>query len=191
MSNAILATLPAFVVRIINIMAAMVGCQFGTICYTTTCGFPKKSGLQNVMKRVLIKGAQFNYSYQNAVNNRAEKESGAPTNFVAQSLPFGEWVKGLENKIIEHKGEYYLRFYTQKNSITHVTYMENGVPCDANRVAEIKAYLATKTKPVSATQAAAGLTENQVEPKALAISKIHYIIVNGLTISDQQMQVAG
>lgn len=181
-----------FELRVLNAMQALKGCTFATLAYTTSCGFPKKSGLDKVEKCVTIKGAQLNYDYENAVNNRAEKATGAPVNFKAGSLPFGAWVQGLENKVIEHKGAYYLRFYTQKNSHTSVEYIENGQPCDQARVAQIKAYLATKGQSVSGTQAAVGLTDNQVEPKALTISKLHYLTFNGTTISNDQVgQAAG
>ena len=181
-----------FELRVINAMQALKGCTFATLSYTTSCGFPKKSGLDQVEKCVTIKGVQLNYDYEKAVNNRAEKAVGAAVNFKAQSLPFGAWVKGLENKVIEHKGVRYLRFYQQKNAHTSVVYMENGQPCDQARVAQIRAYLATKGDKVSGTQAAVGLTDNQVEPKALTISKLHYLTFNGTTISnDQVVQVAG
>ena len=178
---------------IVNHAKTIIGSKFCSIGYFTDCRFPKKSGLQNVKKYVEIKSAQFNYSFANAVKNRAEKAVGHAVNFVPQSLPFGSWVKGLENKIIEYKGEYYLRFYLQKNDKVSVTYFENGIPCDSNRVAEIKAYLATKgSKTTSGTQAAVGLTENQVEPKNVKVSNIVYFTCNGTTIRNGNvMQTAG
>ena len=182
-----------FELRVMNAMQALKGCTFASLSYTTSCGFPKKSGLDQVEKCVTLKGVQLNYDYEKAVNNRAEKAVGAAVNFSAQSLPFGAWVAGLENKILEHKGVRYLRFYQQKNAKANVVYIENGQPCDAARVAQIKAYLATKGQSVSGTQAAVGLTDNQVEPKALTISKLHYLTFGGATITNDQavVQIAG
>ena len=174
--------------QVINHVAPIKGCMFATIAYFTNCGFPKKSGLQNVQKYVVAKSEQINYDYENAVKSRAEKEVGTQVNFVAQSLPFGHYVKGLENKVIEHNGEYYLRFYEQKNAVVEVTYFENGQPCDQARVAQIKAYIASKGKPTSGTQAAVGLTQNQVKPKALKINNICYLTCNGQTTTNAQLQ---
>lgn len=157
------------------------GCQFFNVEYIADCGFTKKSGLNGIFKKVTIRGGQINYSYEKAVNNRIAKQGGQAT-FVAQSLPWGSWK--IENLVIEHKGEYYLRFYTANNTKTDVIYFEsNGTPCTSQRVADIKAYLATK-QDKSATQAAAGLVTNQVQPKNIKFSNILELTINGTTYTD-------
>lgn len=52
-------------------------------------------------------------SYENAVNNQLIRE-GKEDNFIAESLPWGEWE--IPNKIIKHKDQYYLRYYIDMNA---------------------------------------------------------------------------
>lgn len=67
---------------------------------------------QNVLKKSRFV-AMIGANYQNAVNNQAKREeNAAPVAFVAAPLPWGEWVKGLENKVKVHKGKFYLRTET-------------------------------------------------------------------------------
>jgi len=191
-SNTILSTL---VIRVLNFVKAIVGCQWATIAYTADCGFPKKSGLDNVKKFVVIKSAHLNYDYGAAVARRAEKETGHPVTFTPQPRKWGQVLQGYENKILEHKGKHYLIFFVEKGTTkTEVTYMENGQPCNAQRLAEIQAYLATKSAPkLVGTQAAVGLTDKQVEERTLAVENIHYITANGqtLTLSPTPLQEVG
>jgi len=44
-----------------------------------------------------------------------------------QSLPWGSWVPGLENLVIEHKGNYYLRVASSYSSNNKSTYYLDGV----------------------------------------------------------------
>ena len=47
------------------------------------------------------------------------------------SLPWGQWVEGLEGRVLEHKGSYYLRVeesYNHKN--THTVYLKDGQEID-------------------------------------------------------------
>ena len=44
--------------------------------------------------------------YENSVNREIERQE-KQTNFVAESLPWGQWE--ILNKVISHKGEFYLR----------------------------------------------------------------------------------
>ena len=167
---------------VLSAINAVNGCKFFNLTYFADCGFPKKSGLDGIVKKVVIKSAQINYSYENAVNNRIAKGGGQAT-FTAQSLPWGTWF--VENMVIEHKGEYYLRFYTSQSSRTNVEYFENdGTPCSPQRIADIKSYLASKTKPISATQSAAGLVTNQVQPKNVKFANILEITISGQTYTN-------
>ena len=88
--------------------------------------------------------------------------------------------------VIEYKGEYYLRFYTSQSSRTNVEFFENdGTPCSPQRIADIKSYLASKKKTISATQAAAGLVTNQVQPKNVKFENIVELTISGQTYTNQ------
>ena len=43
------------------------------------------------------------------------------------SLPWGNWVEGLENYVIEHKGNYYLRVSNTNSHIAKSKYLLNNV----------------------------------------------------------------
>lgn len=115
---------------------------------------------------------QIGYSYQNSVNNRLEK-IGIERDFVADSLPWGEWVKGLENKVLTHKGEYYLRVYEVNNPQQKptITILLDGNEVDAITLKEIQKYIIQKT--ASAKQTNMGLAdEQQTKPRAIKFSNV-------------------
>lgn len=45
--------------------------------------------------------------YERAVNRESSRQENSVPNFQAESLPWGEWL--IPNKVITHKGEFYLR----------------------------------------------------------------------------------
>lgn len=108
---------------------------------------------------------QFGYSYENAVNNRTEEE------FKAEGLPWGKWVEGFENKILEHNGELYARFYEKKNDHREVIYLVNGEIASEEEVAIIKQFT---PKSYSNRQAEVGIEEyaDQVKPRTYKFSSI-------------------
>lgn len=146
------------------------GCKIVTITYRTSVKLPKKYGIDGAVTKETKTQGQLNYDYTNAVNNRLEKQGGE-REFVAQNLPYGKWVNGQENKLIEHKGELYLRFYTMKNAKSEKAYFVNGMPATAEQIVVIKNYESSKYQQ-SGTQAAVGLVENQVMPKNIKLSNI-------------------
>jgi hypothetical protein len=161
--------------KIIEIISGVKGCQFANIMYVADGGIPKKV-INGVVTKLVITDCQVNYNYENAVNNRLEKQ-GDKRNFVAQSLPWGCWVEGLENKVIEHKGTYYLRFYNTPNANVKSLWFVNGKQASSEEFAKIMQYLQTK-KTTSNTQAEKGLLENQVKPKLVKIENILRLAVN-------------
>ena len=71
-------------------------------------------------------------SYKNLKVNQ-EKET--------QSLPWGKWVEGLENLVVEHKGNYYLRITStnpgdleNSNDVIATRYIKNGVEISKEEV---------------------------------------------------------
>lgn len=144
----------------------LIGCVFAHITTETTVKIPKKYGINGVVTKVVSKVVQLNYSYENAVNNRLERE-GKDRDFEAQKLPWGEWF--VANKIIAHKGKFYLRYYDYNNNVLNKAYFVDGRPATADELATIKEYEKASNKP-SNTQ---GLSEeHEVKPLVVAEENI-------------------
>ena len=130
---------------------------------------------------------QFGVNYGNAVNNRGEKEQGAPIDFTPAPLRWGSWVEGQVNKLIEHKGELYLRFYGLKNGKVENEFFVGGKPATEQQVALIKQF----TERVQVlSQAAAGLTENQVIARTIKIDNIMEISIDGINLKRTAIKAA-
>lgn len=155
---------------------AINGCQFANITYISDAGIPKKVGIGGNVTKVIRMGVQLNYSYANAVNNRLERQGDERT-FVAESLPWGKWVAGYENLLIEHKGAIYLRFYAHKGADIKSLWLVDGRPASADEFTKIMNYLRNKST-ASKKQADAGLVENQVQPKVVKVSNILRLAVD-------------
>jgi hypothetical protein len=84
----------------------------------------------------------------------------------------------MENKVIFHKGEFYMRAYKMNNAKYVVEYFVNGVPATAAQVALLKAKEAAAKKP-SNTQEAEGLVVNQVKPFNIKFKNILELKVSG------------
>lgn len=145
----------------------IIGCVFAHITTETNVKIPKKYGINGVVTKVVSKIVQLNFSYENAVNNRLERE-GKERDFEAQKLPWGEWF--VANKIIAHKGKFYLRYYDINNgNVLNKAYFVNGMPATDEQLAIIKEYEKATHKP-SNTQ---GLSEeHEVKPLVVAEENI-------------------
>jgi hypothetical protein len=145
----------------------LIGCVFAHITTETTVKIPKKYGISGVVTKVVSKIVQLNFSYENAVNNRLARE-GKDKDFEAQKLPWGEWF--VANKIIAHKGKFYLRYYDINNgNVLNKAYFVNGKPATEDELAIIKEYEKSTNKP-SNTQ---GLSEeHEVRPLVVAEENI-------------------
>lgn len=183
---------------LLNLAKSVKGSQFISLNYISEPSMNKAqkaavramSGADDsaVIEKMTSGQFQFNMVYENAVNNRGEKEQGAPIDFVAAPLSWGSWFDGLVNKVIEHKGELYLRYYGLKNGKVESEYFVGGKPATAEQVSLIKQF--TEKKP-SATQTAVGLTENQVIARCVKFSNIISITMNGITLTRKgAMQIA-
>ena len=117
---------------------------------------------------------QFGYNYQNSVNNRLEKQ-GDEREFVADSLPWGKWI--VVNKIIEHNGELYARFYVMQGGKREVLYLVNNEIATSAQVEVIKQF--TPARKESNRQAESGLTENQCKPFTINLKNVISLKVNG------------
>ena len=179
-----------------NAISNLKGCQFIHMVYMSEpslsktqkaiiCGLGGHADIVPIEKRTSGQ-FQVGFSYQNAVNNRGEKEQGAPIEFVAAPLRWGAWVAGQENKLIENKGILYLRFYGVQNGRVETTYFVGGKAATAEQIELIKQY--TERGQVQ-TQASAGLTENQVICRDVKIANIMEISIDGIKLTRKQENV--
>lgn len=166
-----------------NIISNIKGCQIATIEQQTIVKIPKKYGIKGQVEKYFNGQVQLNYNYENAVNNRLGKQ-GDERSFNAEPLKWGEWE--IANKVITHKGERYLRYYSfNGTNKSIVQYYVDGRKATEEETAIIKEYVATSKKP-SATQSAEGLIENQVKPRVVKFSNILSLNVNGNTYTKEQ-----
>ena len=164
--------------NLVSMIEAVKGCQFANITFVSDSGIPQYVlGKGNKVFSIIRTDCQLNYSYENAVNNRLAKQ-GDEKNFVAQSLPWGQWVEGQENKLIEHKGSLYLRYYEVANADRGRAWFVNGRYATAEEFQKIMDYLKSK-KTDSNRQTEVGLVENQVKPKVVKLSNVLRLAVNG------------
>ena len=160
----------------IDSVKSVKGCQSVSVSYENEQKMNKRNNpyYGRVTKRVVAQ-MQFGYSYENACNNRCAEG----VTFVADSLAWGAWVEGLENKVIVHKEEYYLRLYDINGKSPKVEYYVDGVIATSEQIAEFMAFV-PQSKP-SAKQMAHGIEEErQVMPRAIKLSNIREITMNGV-----------
>lgn len=165
--------------KLINLIENIKGCKIATISYQTS-NYPKKLLGGVVTKVVDNLQVQINYSYENSVNNRLEKQ-GSERTFKTKKMSWGKWIKGQENKLKENKGELYLRVYLMQGKKGEKSYFVNGMPASAEQIATIKAYEMSKYA-TSDTQSAVGLDANQVKPKDIKLRNVLELRVNGQVI---------
>lgn len=156
--------------EIFNVLNNINGCKIVAIEYTADVRMNKRGNPLasfHVTKTVKMT-AQFGYNYQNAVNNRAEK-NGNERDFVADSLPWGEWL--VPNKFISNGGEIYVRFYAMKNGTATINYFIDGNPASEAEIAIIRQF--TPARKESAKQAEHGIEgADQVRPFAIKLDNI-------------------
>ena len=129
----------------------------------------KSCPIGNVTERVQYSHVAIGTSYENAVNNRNEITNGN-RDFVAEPLTWGEWY--VPNKIITYNGNYYLRYYVNKNTRTTRELFVDGRPATAEEVDVINAYRKASGSS-SNRQAAIGIAAaDQVKPRTTNIVNI-------------------
>lgn len=172
-----------------SLMGAIERNTIANITYISEGGIPQYVlGKGNKVTKVCRMDVQLGFSYENAVNNRLEKQ-GDERCFEAEPLKWGTWVKGFENKVIEHKGAYYLRYYHMRNADVQCVWMVNGVVANAEQFRKIMDYLSSHKKS-NDRQTEVGLVENQVTPRAVKASGIIRLAVNGVEWSATSEVVA-
>jgi hypothetical protein len=172
--------------RLFDIVSDIKGAKIATITYWSSIKNTKTLVGGIATKRVHTQ-VQLNWGYENAVNGRLEKQGDERT-FVAEKLPYGEWVKDMENKVILYKDEYYLRAYKMNGAMYDAEYFVDGIPATAEQVALLKAKESAAKKP-SNTQAVEGLVENQVKPFNIKFTNILELRVNGVVYNAKSLVV--
>lgn len=145
-----------------EILAVVSANKFGQqyhIQSVTEVKIPKKWGINGVVTKRVVGNVQSVTSYEKNVNDRLAKV-GQPTTFKAEPLPWGQWLKGYEGKVIEHNGAYYLRYYLNASTHLATTYYVNGREATASELATIDAYNKTRNKG-SKKQEQAGLAKEE------------------------------
>lgn len=174
---------------IFALMQSVTRNTIANITYISEGGIPQYVlGKGNKVAKVCRMDCQLGFSYENAVNSRLDKQGNEAT-FVAEPLKWGKWVDGFENKVIEHKGSLYLRYYHMRNADVTSVWLVNGCPATAEQFRKIMDYLSSKKKG-SDRQAEVGLVENQVEPRAVKVENIIRLAVNGVEWSATSEVVA-
>lgn len=135
--------------------------------------------------RVVDTQLQFGNSYENSVNNRAEKEQGCEMGFETESLKGFKWVKYPYFMESLKSGEMYVRFYKMKNSqVNKKEVFVDGHKADSDEMAIIKEYEIVNHF-YSRKQAESGLTENQVECRNIKLDNIMEIIIKGEMVTKE------
>lgn len=159
---------------ILEVLKGVKGCSLVGITYTTVEKLPKKLGLGVVtrqVKGVVLLGASLDY--ERIVNKRRAKEGKEP-NFQALALPWGEWTKGFEGLLLNHKGKDYVRFYCLNNKLKS-SWFEDGEQMSQERIEIVKAYKKGLAK--SSRQA----IENELVVRSIDADNITSITLQGVT----------
>ena len=82
----------------------------------------KKAGVTAVKETRATIRKGINYAHQKVVKEKFAAEGKT----AVDALPWGNWAKGYEGLLIEHKDKTYLRMYTSKKNPSHTTYILNN-----------------------------------------------------------------
>lgn len=162
------------------------GQSFASITATSMPKMTKKHRVSKVPFNECFKGEVFktysmqcnvNVKYENAVNNQLKREGKNQLTFNGHSLPYGQWVEGLENIVIEYKGEYQLRYFQDLagNSSGSVLYhYANGEELTAQEIKQLNGFLPKKSPAKNQ-----GTTEKEIKPRNIKFSGITELKLNG------------
>jgi len=121
-------------------------------------------------------------NYEKQVNKVRENE-GKEADFKSQSLPWGKYVEGAEGFIIEHNGEYYLRYYEKMNAnykySERLWHFENGNELTSEEKENFKKNFGDK-KYGNKIQGVS--IENEVNPKSTKFSGIIRLVIGGMVL---------
>lgn len=131
----------------------------------------------------------FGNSYTERVNESLENASSEEV-YQTKTLPWGEWVSGAENKVIQYtkKDEddnsitnFYLRYYNAKNTDI-LEYLVDGVKATTEESQTISQFLPKKKYVVSKTQSELGLNESNY----VAVQMVSFSNIVSIAIGDEE-----
>ena len=128
----------------LSLISVLANLKGGTMVYLTSLtdvDVPFYYCLGKVQK-FCRQSVQVGCSYENSVNNRLERK-GFNRAFRSSYLPWGRWL--ILNRIIEHRGKYYARFYKTANSNPQIVYLVNGRVATPREARIIKMYDSLRT----------------------------------------------
>ena len=139
---------------------------------------PFTEAFRGTVYRSYKESGTFGISYENSVNNQLKRES-KDNDFVSESLRWGQWYD--VNKIIEHKGNFYLRYFVNMNANSKnpkgtVYHYADGTKLTQAEIARLAEYLPPKSS--SSRQG----TAKEIEPRAVKFSGINKLKVGGVTL---------
>jgi len=117
-----------------------------------------------------------NVKYENAVNNQLQREGMKQMTFTGYSLPYGEWVEGLENIVIEYNDSYQLRYFEGMSNNTKgevIYHYANGEELTEWEREQLKGFLPKKSKAKNQG------TQKEVKPRNIKFSGITELKMNG------------
>jgi hypothetical protein len=123
----------------LSLISVLANLKGGTMVYLTSLtdvDVPFQYRLGRVQK-FCRQSMQIGCSYENSVNNKLERK-GLSRSFRSSRLRWGRWF--ILNRIIEHRGKYYARFYKTANSNPQITYLVDGRVATPREVEIIKRY---------------------------------------------------
>lgn len=115
-------------------------------------------------------------SYEERVNE-ALRADGSTNEFKGGALKWGEWF--VQNKIIMHQDQFYVRVYVDKDNTPNVQYFVDDKPATDEQVKTIKEFEVKSSG--SAKQANEGLSEEkQIIPNNIRFDTIITIEIDGV-----------
>lgn len=89
-----------------------------------------------------------NVDYEKAVNSQLNREGKSQSSFSGNSLPYGKWVNGLENVVVDTGNAFQLRTYIGMNANSQhdsaVYHYENGEVLTDEEKAQLSGFLPVK-----------------------------------------------
>jgi len=172
-----------------NTLKGLVGSSFCSMVLTTKVKANKKSRVSKVAFSETFRGdifktynevGNFNISYENSVNNQRKREDVEET-FVSNSLPWGEWVDGGENKVLTHKGAYYLRYFTGMTANAKADKKVVYHYADGKELNQREMLLLGEFTPPPRKASNTQGIKKEVTPRAVKIDGVSKMVVGGTT----------
>lgn len=163
-------------------LATMSNGTFVRVASTTDVPMKKRNNplANRKVVKVSVATLQYGCNYEKCVNHR----TADGVEFKGKKLRWGKWVEGLENKVLIHNDELYVRLYQTPKSNLKEVYFVDGQRATADQVATIKTFA---YQSYSDRQAEVGIEdyEDQVKPRSYKFTSINWlkcgqVVFNGM-----------